>query len=129
LASARLVWSRRDEPPHAALLDWHRRLIELRHARPALRHLDPASVHTQVFEREQVLVVTRVVPGDGVVSVFGFGSADCELEIEMASGTWEVLLDSHGDSRAIDRVDVQHARARFVIPARSTLVLGTEPPA
>ncbi len=125
--SARLVWSRRDEPPHAALLDWHRRLLELRRTRPALQHLDPASVHTQVFEREQVLVVTRAVPGDSVVSVFGFGSADCELTIELAAGGWEVLLDSHGASRAIERVDVPDARAQLVIPASSTLVLGAEP--
>jgi len=124
--SARLVWSRRDEPSHAALLDWHRRLLELRRTRPALQHLDPASVQTQIFEREQVLVVTRAVPGDSVVSVFGFGSVDCELTIELAAGGWEVLLDSHGAARAIERVDVQDARAQLVIPASSTLVLGAD---
>ena len=83
----------------------------VRRTRPALQHLDPASVHTQVFEREQVLVVTRAVPGDSVVSVFGFGSADCELTIELAAGGWEVLLDSHGASPRSSASTCRIARA------------------
>ncbi len=36
-AAARLQWSRRTEEPHAAILDWHARLLELRRDRPALQ--------------------------------------------------------------------------------------------
>lgn len=35
--SARLNWSERTQPPHAQMLDWHRRLLTLRHTHPALK--------------------------------------------------------------------------------------------
>ncbi|MBR7679067.1 DUF3459 domain-containing protein, partial [Streptomyces daliensis] len=33
-----LDWSEPGRPPHAALLEWHRALIALRHAHPVLAH-------------------------------------------------------------------------------------------
>ena len=82
---------------------------------------------TQVFEGERVLVVTRAVPGDSVAVVFGFGNEDVELDIELAAGTWEVLLDSHAAARGAEPVTATEPTHRLTIPAASTLVLGAEP--
>jgi len=35
---SKLNWQERENEPHADLLDWHRRLIHLRHNHPALRN-------------------------------------------------------------------------------------------
>ena len=53
---------------------------------PRCSDLDPAAVHTQVFEREQVLVVTRAVPGDSVVSCSVSDPRTASSTIELAVG-------------------------------------------
>jgi maltooligosyltrehalose trehalohydrolase len=125
-ASARLDRSRRDEGPHKAVLEWHRDLLTLRRERAALQRLEPAEVDTRVFEAERVLVVTRVVPGDAVVVVLGFDDEAHDIEIDLPSGTWDALLDSHGDTR-LGRIVVNGHGHVLHVPGRSTLVLGAEP--
>jgi maltooligosyltrehalose trehalohydrolase len=51
-ARSRLDWSEREAEPHAALLDWHRRLIALRAARPELRdgRREPGAVRYDEYE-------------------------------------------------------------------------------
>ena len=127
--SARLVWSRRDEPPHAAMLDWHRRLLELRRTRPALRHLDPATVHTQVFERRAG--TRRDARGAGRQRRIGL-----RLRIRGLRAHDRVGGRAAGrccSTRTAPRArssesTCRTARAQLVIPASSTLVLGAEPP-
>ncbi len=65
---ARLDWSERDRPPHADLLDWHRRLIELRRSTPDLadgrldrvRAVADDGAGTLTVERGSVLVVVNL---------------------------------------------------------------------
>jgi maltooligosyltrehalose trehalohydrolase len=125
--SARLVWSGRREEPHATILDWHRRLLELRRDRPALQLLDPRSTRTQSFEAERVLAVSREAPGDAIVLLLGFGTEDTRVEMELPGGAWTALLDSHAAARGIDTfLSASGMRWPVDVPASSVLVLGSE---
>ena len=126
-AAARLHWSRRTEEPHAAILDWHARLLELRRDRPALQLLDPGATRTQAFEAERVLVVTREAGGDAIVLVLGFGAEAVNVNVELPAGPWAVLLDSHPEARAlVPFVTANGELTTIEVPAASVLLLGAE---
>ncbi|HEX8802634.1 MAG TPA: malto-oligosyltrehalose trehalohydrolase, partial [Acidimicrobiales bacterium] len=63
-ARSRLRWDEAGRSPHAALLDWHRRLVALRRARPELTDGRLAAVDVAFDEGEGWLVIGR-----GAVSV------------------------------------------------------------
>lgn len=73
--SAKLRWDERTEAPHAEMLDLHRRLLALRHSRPALAdgRLDEVSATadeasgTLVVERGDVVIVANLSSEDQVV--------------------------------------------------------------
>ncbi len=128
-AAARLQWSRRAGAPHAAILEWHARLLELRRDRPALQLLDPGATRTQAFEAERVLVVTREAGGDAIVLVLGFGTEDARVDVELPAGPWAVLLDSHPEARALAPFVTANGEPTAIeVPAASVLLLGAEAP-
>ena len=56
---SKLNWSEREQGWHGALLDWHRRLIRLRHAEPALSDGRLDRITTRFDEAARWLVVER----------------------------------------------------------------------
>ncbi|HEX5444810.1 MAG TPA: malto-oligosyltrehalose trehalohydrolase [Pirellulales bacterium] len=56
---SKLNWSEIDRPPHAELLDWHRRLLRLRGEESALTDGRLDRVHTRFDEQARWLVVER----------------------------------------------------------------------
>jgi len=56
---SKLVWAEREREPHAALLDWHRRLIRLRQTSPVLADGRPGSARVRYDEEARWLVVER----------------------------------------------------------------------
>ncbi|RIL07432.1 MAG: malto-oligosyltrehalose trehalohydrolase [Proteobacteria bacterium] len=56
---SRLDWSERAREPHAALLDWHRRLIALRRSIPALADGSPGAARVRFDETARWLCVAR----------------------------------------------------------------------
>ena len=75
---SRIDWSELGEKEHAALLDWHRRLIDLRRSQPSLTDGRLDLVDVSVDEESGRLVVRR-----GTVTVAGnIGSGSVELPVE-----------------------------------------------
>ena len=77
----------------------------------------------EVFDREQVLVVTREAAEDAVAFVMGFGAAACVVDVGLPVATWTVVLDSTGAPAA---PFASEGMVRFDVPARSVLVLVAE---
>jgi maltooligosyltrehalose trehalohydrolase len=67
-----LRWDEVDEPEHAALLDWHRRLVALRRSRPELATA-PAGSPGVAFDEEAGWLVLHRPPPPGVGSPTGPG--------------------------------------------------------
>src|SRR5205823_4801246 len=58
-ARSRLDWSELEKPPHAELLDWHRRLIALRRSTPSLADGRLDRVEVRFDDRRGWLTMTR----------------------------------------------------------------------
>ncbi len=102
-------------------------MLALRAERPALRVLDPSLVTTDVFDVSRTIVVTRGAPGDVVVMVLAFADVPHDIELSLAPGRWNVLLDSHAGERTLPAVVDSDGTLRLKLPPRSALLLGTAP--
>jgi maltooligosyltrehalose trehalohydrolase len=108
---SKLDWSERERPPHAELLDWHRRLIALRAqrssgGRPRVR-FDAAAKWL------------RVEYG-GLLTVFNFAHAAQRLVAP--AGHWQLALASDASAPGA-------ARSPFELPARATSIYRRVPEA
>jgi maltooligosyltrehalose trehalohydrolase len=91
LERSRLDWSQVDEPRHAALLDWYRTLIALRHEHPGLR--DPSLAAGSIEVDASLAVLRR--PGFTVVAWIGVEPGEVEVR-----GVDEVVAAyGQGDAR------------------------------
>jgi maltooligosyltrehalose trehalohydrolase len=107
---SRLDWTELDEEDHAALLAWHRRLIQLRRTAPALADGDMEAVQAAYDEDERWLVVRR---GDLAVVV---NLAEAEQRVPVGEPVLDVLLSSR-EGFAFDPSGVTLAGESVVIAA------------
>jgi maltooligosyltrehalose trehalohydrolase len=105
---SRLDWSELAKQPHASLLDWHRRLIALRRARPELADPRLDRVGVRWDEVARWLVVRR---GSLRVVVNLAGAAQ---QVELDGMVAEVLLAS---------AEAECAGARVRLPAESVAIV------
>jgi maltooligosyltrehalose trehalohydrolase len=85
---SKLDWSELAQPGHSELLDWYRRLIALRRARPSAQRGDRAKVKFDA--KAQWLRLEHA----GLVSVLNF--ADGPRSVAMPAGRWIPMLSSDG---------------------------------
>jgi maltooligosyltrehalose trehalohydrolase len=86
-ARSKLKWDEIPESPHAATLEWYRRLIQLRRDNPSLRDGRLENVDVRYDESAKWLVVER-----GPITV-AVNFNDCPTSVEM-KGRHEVLISS-----------------------------------
>jgi maltooligosyltrehalose trehalohydrolase len=86
---SKLDWSERERPPHAEMLEWHRRLIALRRGHPALSDARMDEVRTQVDEDAGWLLLRR-----GAVTV-ACNLAGRSARVPVGRGGRRLLLASH----------------------------------
>jgi maltooligosyltrehalose trehalohydrolase len=85
---SKLDWSELERPPHAELLEWHRRLIALRRAKTGARRARPS---IKFDARAEWL---RFDHG-GVLALFNF--SDAAQRVPLPTGSWEFALSSEPD--------------------------------
>jgi maltooligosyltrehalose trehalohydrolase len=110
---SRLDWAEPAKEPHADLLDWHRRLIALRRARPELTDGRLDRVRCRYDEKARWFVLYRdriaavcnlaetrqAIPLEGapagvlLASVHGFAFRPQEVEVEGQSATIVTFVD------------------------------------
>jgi maltooligosyltrehalose trehalohydrolase len=78
---SKLNWDERTQSPHAAMLDWYRRLIALRRSTPDLADPDLAHVRVRCSDSEQWLVMER----GSVTVAFSLAAEPIQLEVRPAS--------------------------------------------
>jgi maltooligosyltrehalose trehalohydrolase len=92
--SARLDRGLATKDEHAALLRWHRLLLELRAREPALARLDPSAVEPSVHEHARALVFRRRAGSEIVALALHFGADTVRVSAPLPAGRWDVLADS-----------------------------------
>ncbi|WP_066462272.1 malto-oligosyltrehalose trehalohydrolase [Sanguibacter suarezii] len=105
---SRLDWSEPDDPRHAQLLSWHRRLVELRRTVPALSSGDRGTVRVHAGPGEGLLIVER-----GPVTVAVNLAPSAQRTPLPAGGD---ILASWGESTVADAV--------LTVPGRGVAVVG-----
>jgi maltooligosyltrehalose trehalohydrolase len=105
---SKLNWNEVSQTPHADLLDWHKKLIQLRRSEPDLSDGNLEQVRTNYDEKNRWLVLQR-----GRISVVSnFASHPCRIPLR--AGDQKVLLAS-------EDVHVADGSANF--PAESVAIL------
>ncbi|HUE36711.1 MAG TPA: DUF3459 domain-containing protein, partial [Candidatus Acidoferrum sp.] len=107
-ARSKLNWDEISKSPHAEILDWHKKLIQLRRGEPDLSDGDLQNVRTNYNEQNRWLVLER-----GRISVV-CNFAARPFRIPVRAGHHEVLLAS-------EDIHVTDGFANF--PAESVAVL------
>jgi maltooligosyltrehalose trehalohydrolase len=79
---------------HAAMLRWHRRLVDLRRDQPALARLDPSTVEPSVHAHARTLVLGRRAGDELVAIALHFGDGRVRVAAPLDTGSWEVLAQS-----------------------------------
>jgi maltooligosyltrehalose trehalohydrolase len=105
---SKLRWSELDEPAHADLCDWYRRLIRLRRARwgGPTRTASRRKPAVKFDAKAGWLTVVR----DDVLCVLNF--ADAAQRVPMPPGEWDLGL----------RSDMREGQSAQEVPARATLI-------
>jgi maltooligosyltrehalose trehalohydrolase len=101
---SRLDWAELEEAPHAALLDWHRRLIALRRSLPV--PVAPGRVRVEVDEERRTLVLHR-------------GPIDVAINL----GDEPRVLETGADGLLLASDGAELADGRLTLPARSVVVV------
>jgi maltooligosyltrehalose trehalohydrolase len=91
---SKLDWLESAMAQHADLLEWHRKLIQLRFSEPALKDGRMDRVQTRYDESERWLVVKR----EPIIVACNLG--DKPRKIDLPPGQYKVLLTSHFENRA-----------------------------
>ena len=87
---------------HQAMLEYHKELIRLRKALPALRTLSKEKMDVVSFEEGCVLAVRRWTGSNEVLAMFNFNDYELQLTQSMPRGPWIKRLDS-SDARWMGR--------------------------
>ncbi|MBK5224365.1 MAG: malto-oligosyltrehalose trehalohydrolase [Acidimicrobiia bacterium] len=111
---SRLSWSELGEAPHAALLEWHRRLIGLRAAEPGLG-VGPLEAAVAYDAAAGWLRIDRVGWSVGV----NLGASDADVPFPTPDG--QVVLASHDSAPATTEGGVVR------LPSDSVIVVRTRP--
>jgi len=91
---SKLQWKKRQEGQHKILLDFYRKLMQLRREIPALSNLDKDSLEVSGLEKKRVLFLCRWHDGSQVSSVMNFGETDQHVDGYRPEGTWKKIFDS-----------------------------------
>jgi maltooligosyltrehalose trehalohydrolase len=107
-----LNWQERNRSPHAEILDWHQRLIQLRRKEPALTDGARESVRTAFDEAERWLTVKR-----GAISV-ACNFSDERRNVPLPSSSIQLVLASESG--------VEISGSSVSLPAESVAILKTQ---
>jgi len=91
---SKLNRSRSREGQQGTLRAFHRELIRLRKALPALARLQKEEVEASAREGEKVLFLRRKRAAEQVLAVFHFGDARKRVTLPLPRGRWRKELDS-----------------------------------
>lgn len=108
---SKLDWAEQSAPSHAALLDWYRTLVALRHENSGLR--DPSLGPGTITVDDSVAVLRR--PGFTVVA--SIAREPREVEVDGMSEIVAAYLDGHAGLALVPD------RGRLLLPAGSAAVL------
>jgi len=93
-AASRLDWSRREQPGHAGVLAYYRRLLALRGAHPALGAGEAEGTRVEPLDPATLAVTRRGPGGTAALHLLRFSPTPAVVPLAVAGGPWRRLLDA-----------------------------------
>ena len=121
-----LRWETRSQGRHRVLLDFHRRLLELRSSIP--RVASKKNMDVQILEKEGVLTWHRKHPDGRVHGLMNFSSRTARFPLHARDGRWTRVLDSadrRWDGPGSTLPDSIEGTEDITMPPRSVAVFRT----
>ncbi|GAB3323642.1 malto-oligosyltrehalose trehalohydrolase [Larkinella ripae] len=92
---SRLQWHTRTTGKNRVLLEWHRKLIELRRTEPALKNVAKNDIRVTVLGQSGFVLHRQSVGGyDHIVALFNLSDEEIEGSLPGWTTSWQKLLDS-----------------------------------
>jgi maltooligosyltrehalose trehalohydrolase len=93
---SKINWKKRKEGKNKVLLDFYKRLIELRKKIPALSELNKDNLDVWGLEEEKIMFMRRRKNENEshVFSVFNFNKSDMSFRTYLPEARWKKILDS-----------------------------------
>lgn len=95
---SKLHWQARNEGKHQILLNFYRRLIQLRREIPALKFLDKNSLEITGSEDDRLIRLHRWAQESEIYCLMNFNYKVLELSSEFPHGNWKKMLDSSAEA-------------------------------
>jgi maltooligosyltrehalose trehalohydrolase len=91
---SRIHWEKRTDGQHRVMLEFYRRLLQIRVEIPALSNLDKNSLDVSGTDDSRVVTVRRWHGGSNICSIFNFNKQDVKFMPPLPEGKWQKILDS-----------------------------------
>ncbi len=91
---SKLSWNKRNEAHHKVMLNFYKKLIELRKTLPSLRKLDKNSIEMSLNEKQRLLFWRRWYNKSELFCVMNFFKSDVSFSFESSEGKWNKIIDS-----------------------------------
>lgn len=91
---SRLQWEKRKESKHKVLLQFYRRLIELRRNILAFSNLNKDKIEVSGMEEKKLVLLWRWNTKSQVLCIMNFNTADIDFRCSLPGGRWKKIVDS-----------------------------------
>ena len=91
---SKLRWDQRRQGHHRVLLEFHRRLIDLRRSIPALSNLNRRNLEVMVYEKKRLVLLQRWHGESRVSCLLNFNHQPVSFQAALGNGQWKKLMDS-----------------------------------
>jgi maltooligosyltrehalose trehalohydrolase len=79
---------------HHILLEFYKKLIQLRKEIPSLSHLDKKGVKVETFEKKKTILIRREYGEDRLIGVFNFDRNPVKIKTTIKGGDWQRIFSS-----------------------------------
>lgn len=90
----RLQWSLRNKGKHRVMLDWHKKLIEVRKNNEALMNFDKRDLTVEVLGQDALLLHRKGKGGQQLVCLFNFAEKEVVCAMSEDEARFKKILDS-----------------------------------
>ncbi len=92
--NSRLNWGARGEGEHAVMLEWYRRLLQLRRENPLLGAVEAGERDAGSLEAEKIVWVRRQRDSEETLLLGAFAREQVDFPFPVPEGSWRKILDS-----------------------------------
>lgn len=91
---SKLDWEKRYNDQHKLMLDFYKKLIELRRTLASLKKLDKRSIEILIDEKQKLLFWRRWYNRNELFCVMNFSKEDSSFSFMASEGKWNKIIDS-----------------------------------